>query len=281
MPRRRGRDGGLTPPKEPTMTPTELAVEAVAARAVTVRKDGRTLEISIQDAVMERLAQEALKGGAHAMRQFIALNAEAEEKRRAIVTEDIWAWTLYKKQQSALIKAALDKGDPEPEMLPHPEDVIIDPIKGVSFDGPFLEEELWRARETQHLIKAILLQEALDLRRDRVKKAPRPVPGCPLVFALWFNRTFLGKRMRFTNEEMIDMRMRFRGLSIRTLEGRTYQAWKAAKIPTPRGSRGWSNREMLQIMQFGCKGAAILCDETLSRAARNEQNERLIDQLFG
>lgn len=281
MPRRKERSSEPVIPKRPVMTEMDLAVEQVAGRKITARKDGKTTDMTMKQAILETLGQSALKGGAHAARQFLEQVARADEKRRAVIDDDNETWALYKRRTSAEIAAAVENGEPEPEILPHPEDVIIDPIKGVSFDGPFLEEDLWRARETQHLIKAILLQEALDLRRDRLKKAPRPVPGCPLVFALWFNRTFLGKRMRFTNEEMIDMRMRFRGLSIRTLEGRTYQAWKAAKIPTPRGSRGWSNREMLQIMQFGSKGAAILCDETLSRAARNEQSERLIDQLFG
>lgn len=80
---------------------------------------------------------------------------------------------------------------------------------------------------------------------------------------------------------MVDLRMRFRGLSIRTLEGRTYQAWKAAKITRPRGSRSWSNRKMLQIMQLSSKCAVIACDKTLSRAEQNEQSERLIHEVFG
>lgn len=85
------------------MSPMELAVETVAARAITVRKDGRALEISMLEAIVATLGQKAPKRGPHPTRQFIALNAEVEEKRRAIISEDIRIWTFYKERKMALV----------------------------------------------------------------------------------------------------------------------------------------------------------------------------------
>lgn len=238
-------------------------------------------EISMLEAIVERLGQQALKGGSHVTRQIVALMSASEEKRRAIIDDDIRVWWRYKKQATAQLDAARAKDEPEPESLPHPDDVIISQVTGVTFDGPVLPEDVQRAHEAQHLIKAVLLQEALDLRRDKMKGEPVPTPGCPLMFAIWFNKVALGKRMRFTESDLIDMRMRFRGRSIRTLERLAYQTWKAAKLPVRRGSKDLSNEARLLIMQLTAQGAAILTDKTFSPADQRAEIDRLVQRLFG
>jgi hypothetical protein len=263
------------------MTGMDLAVEAVAGRKITARRDGKATEITMMQGVLETLGQMAMKGGAHATRQFLELVNKSEEKRRAVVEENIRVWTIYKRTETSRIAAAHAKGEAEPEVLPHPDDVILDGATGVRFDGPLLPEGLKLAHQMQHLIEAVLLQEALNLRRAKVKKHPAVVPGCSLKFAIWCNRTMLGQRMRFTDEKLIDMRMRFRGLSIRTLERLSYQAWQVAGIPTRRSARGLSNKVALQIMQFTTQATAILENKDLNTAETKEETDRLIQRVFG
>ncbi len=188
---------------------------------------------------------------------------------------------VTKNTRSAEVLAAREKGLPEPDILPHPDDVIIDRSSGVTIDGPMIREDIGTVQKAKQLITAVLLQEALEMRRNRVKGEPEQVPGTPLMFAIWLNRSALNKRMRFTDDEMIDMRMRFRGLSIRELEKLAFRMWKASGVSVKRGAFIWSNNVAASIMQFSANATVIIASKDQTDGQKNEALSLLIRRMFG
>ncbi|WP_298922617.1 DUF5681 domain-containing protein [uncultured Roseobacter sp.] len=97
MPRRTKAQKLSPVQEETTFTELDAAIDSVSGRKVTVRRDRATKEITVLEAVLENLAQLALKGGSHATKQMIDLFMQVEEKKYSLREEEIRVWTSYKK----------------------------------------------------------------------------------------------------------------------------------------------------------------------------------------
>lgn len=88
----------------------------------------------------------------------------AEQAHAREVRERNEYWSAYQAAARAVIAERTAKGEAEPEVLPHPDDIAIDWETGPRFIGPLDEDELKKFQETQRLRDALLMQDVLDRR---------------------------------------------------------------------------------------------------------------------
>jgi hypothetical protein len=117
-----------------------------AERPIKVREGEDIREISAIEAVLRAQLKSATSGSPYAQRDFIARYDAAEQERCERIKGDCEFWELY----VAIVRKAVadaEEGESPPTPLPHPDDVVIDYEKGVSFIGPIDEEQAHHLQE--------------------------------------------------------------------------------------------------------------------------------------
>ena len=106
-------------------------------RLVSIR-EGETIEkTSLLRAATRALGLKAAKGDVKAYAVVTARRAAIENRRRAEREETLRIVMEYKEQGTQELMRRKRKGTSEPESMPHPDDIDIDPTTGaVSFNGP-------------------------------------------------------------------------------------------------------------------------------------------------
>jgi hypothetical protein len=106
-------------------------------RLVSIR-EGETIEkTSLMRAATRAIGLRAAKGDVKAYVALTARRAAVENRRQAQREELLRAVTEYKQQATQELMRRKRKGASEPEIIPHPDDIDIDPTTGaVSFNGP-------------------------------------------------------------------------------------------------------------------------------------------------
>jgi hypothetical protein len=117
-------------------------VLAEAYRQIPIREGGALTEMPVVQAALRSLGVQAAQGKQEARRDLLALTSGIESKRENERLELFKAAVEYKLACEKKIAEARRLGREEPEMLPHPDDLIIDPINGALISkGPWTREE--------------------------------------------------------------------------------------------------------------------------------------------
>lgn len=106
----------------------------------------------------------AIKGSAYAQKHIIERYERAERERQRQIEESNEFWREYVEKERAAIAVAERNGEPAPNPLPHPDDVIIDHEHGVRLIGPVCEEEARQIEESCQMRDVFIMQDALDHR---------------------------------------------------------------------------------------------------------------------
>lgn len=205
-------------------------------RLISVREGTETRDMPIIDAVFRKQSATALGGNAYAQKHKIEQYKHAERERRQKIAKDIELYTYYVETRRAEIAEAKAKGQPHPDPLPHPDDVVIHPEKGVRFIGPFTEEGRAWVEENARVRDALIMQDALDWRMAGKVDSTDPLdqPSSALAFAQGLNLC-VPERYRLS-ELMMAIRMdRYRTWSKRKLLKEVYRAWRSLGVRVPRG----------------------------------------------
>lgn len=151
--------------KSRSRTETEMtaAFLAQSRRMVTVHdKDGQISQIPALDAVMLAQLKSAMKGNAYAQENFLKRSERLEKEEAESIeqqnakAEDHIAWCR------AEIETARSEGRPEPEFLPHPDDIIFEPGKRYKVAGPVTEEDLAVVKFRRAMRDIYLMQHVLE-----------------------------------------------------------------------------------------------------------------------
>ena len=144
-----------------------------AYRNIPVQDRGKNVSIPIAQAVVRSLAVNAAKGNSRAQRLFTEMLSGTE--------------TSWKRENDALLETAINfkvewerefdrcdrLGIPRPEVLPHPDHVVIDVRAGtVKFAGPMTKEEkaeleTWIRRKAEFEEELEFLKEQLPLAKSK------------------------------------------------------------------------------------------------------------------
>lgn len=124
---------------------------------VTVTQNGKSKKMPLIEAVHRRRAADALKGGNRLLQREVIAAADAEEKKA--LQAEFALYFEYKQKKidgQKAIEQARQAGKPEPFLLPHPDDIIIDDeMMTYRVDGPncttTLAIEKWQTQLRDHL----------------------------------------------------------------------------------------------------------------------------------
>ena len=141
-----------------------------AYRPVTIREGDQVIQLPAIQAVFRAMGVSAMKGNRWAQRTLAELvqTIEAEQRHSRL---DLFKTAVdYKCNWEERIDRARELGQPEPEPLPHPDDVILDMNGTVSVCGPMTKEQkvywdMWLDR--RDLIQTFVSACAEKYRRAR------------------------------------------------------------------------------------------------------------------
>ena len=108
------------------VTPADQLILQEAYRPVTIREGDTTLELPAIQAAMRALGISAMNGSRLAQRALAELVRDAEAKHRTETEVGMEAMITYKQKWAAEIERCRRAGLPQPEIVPHPDDVMID-----------------------------------------------------------------------------------------------------------------------------------------------------------
>ena len=113
-----------------------------AYRPVVVREGERTIELPAIQAVFRAMGVAAMKGNRFAQRTIAELVQSVEAEDRKLRLEHLETMINYKCEWDKAIERARELGQPEPQPIPHPDDVIIDFRRGEArVCGPMTKED--------------------------------------------------------------------------------------------------------------------------------------------
>jgi len=187
------------------------------------------------EAVHRKQIATALGGNAYAQKHVIDRHDRAELERRQEIAKEIEIFSLYAETQRAEIAAAKANGQPVPDPLPHPDDMIMDPETGVRFVGPFTEEGRAVIEENARVRDVLIMQHVLDCRMTEVDSSdPLDGPGCALAFAQTMNPS-LPQRYQLSEAMLVTLTHRYNTWSKRKILKEVYRAWRALGVRVPKG----------------------------------------------
>jgi hypothetical protein len=148
--------------------PFDSFMETEAYRPLALRENGQAIELPMVQAVIRAAARDALLGKRHAQKYFLDLVAQTEVRRQ---NEKIELYNLFrdiKRLGEQRIAAYEARGLAPPKLLPHPRDIILNPVTlEVAIDGPMTEEQEPMYDHAVELRDYFLLLSANAERLDR------------------------------------------------------------------------------------------------------------------
>ena len=151
--------------------PSQAALLDEADRVVTVRENGREIKLTMREVHTRRLMLDASKGGATAMRLVSQLLAAAEAAKRKEVEGNVEFIMHLKMDGEATLKRAKAAGQEPPLLIPHPDDIEVDPhTLKISINGPMDKKSYDEFNYTADL-RDKMLGEIVSLREMKDKSA--------------------------------------------------------------------------------------------------------------
>lgn len=140
-----GRPRGATPAKRNRPSGPKAADEILleeAYRGITVREGDQLIEMPAIQAVFRAMGVSAMKGSRLSQRLITELVRDVEDKRLKVQLENLEQFQEYKQRWDEEIERCQKAGLPDPEPIPHPDDIILNFSTGeVEFYGPKTKEE--------------------------------------------------------------------------------------------------------------------------------------------
>lgn len=216
-------------PKKKSKRPIRLSdavsdrfLEEEAYRQVTLRENGEMIQLPVLQAIMRSLTTNAVKGSRLSQKYFIEYVAQAEElSYRAKMDRYLRLRDLKRDGEESLERARRNNA-PMPDLLPHPDDIVLDHFNGNAYiNGPATEED---AKYYDHIVsfRNFLLLRSAHARASipRGQRASEPGKACIfLVFAHLLDR-FIPVRYQLAEMDAIAFMMECESLAKHARERR-------------------------------------------------------------
>lgn len=247
----RPRKGGRrAAPKEPLSPEDQKALDmlgperasdrealAMFRGKVRMRTRDQTREVTVSEALNHKMLEAAMAGNSHAGWLMMEQREKAEEAERARKLDDLALWLWVKQRNRDRINAALARGEPEPVVYPHPDDIVVNDDKEVVILGPCDEAQHAEMLEDRRTRDACLVQFAIErvlAGRRWLEEEDRRDPVFRL-FRLYNDK--LPPRLRWGPRELADELKVLFALTKRVLLKRTRREMAAIGWNLQRGQR--------------------------------------------
>jgi len=257
----RGRPRTRTPSVDDSRS-LEALLLSQAERLITIREGDSVRQIPAAEAVLRALEATALRGNPLAQREYLRHYERAEENQRVEREENNALWQQYVEVMRASIAKAMEKKESRPEPLPHPADIVIDPVTGVRFTGPIDEADVEKVHEKCRFRDQLLLQNALDHRLSKIPKNADlfDQPRTALLFAFATNNA-VPARFRLKDNQILFTIMKHDRLSKRVMLKEVHRGWRALGKSFPRGKVFPPMRRGKRMLEFGRDVSSRMIDE--------------------
>lgn len=123
--------------------PSDMFLRNEAYRPITAREDGKEIELPLAQALLRGLEVMALKEKNRLAAQFLLKRIDDGEERHLKLRVDHYIDLRDQKRRGeALIAEHKRRNLPPPDLVPHPDDIVLRPNTGEAFvDGPETREE--------------------------------------------------------------------------------------------------------------------------------------------
>lgn len=205
-----GQSGNLSgrPPKKskpelPALDLTRTYIQREGRRMITIREGGKTKSVPVIEALMHALSIKAMQGSIMAQRTLLDHQLMEDARVRAEREERFKFWREYVRDTKTLFAKAAARGDPPPELYPHPSDVQLNyRALEVDFVGPMDEDEARRCQ--RRLICAAYFYELMLNTREYTRGLPSADnPKCGMFAFLFFLEVqFWPPRLRPPSDEV-------------------------------------------------------------------------------
>lgn len=142
-----------------------------AYRPVLLREGDQTIQLPAIQAVFRAMGVAAMKGNRFAQRTLAELVQSVEAEDRQLRLDHLETMIGYKCDWEKAIERAAELGQPEPQPIPHPDDVVVDFINGhATVCGPMTKEDkvAWdRLLECRDEVQTDVSHWAADYRKRR------------------------------------------------------------------------------------------------------------------
>lgn len=150
--------------------PADEFLRREAYRPVTIREGETLVTLPAIQAVFRAMGVAALKGNRFVQKQLTQMIADLEREDYTMKSEMFEKSIDYKQQWEREIDRCRRLGLPEPEPLPHPDDVILDMRKfSVNFAGPCTKEEKTKLDEA--LARRAEAQKEVNFYADHYRRS--------------------------------------------------------------------------------------------------------------
>lgn len=140
------------------------AILAESRRLLSVQeKDGTSLKLSAREVVLRAQLKAAAQGNSYAQEYFLKRVERAEREEAQAIAHENEIAQAYVARCRAEIEAAVNDGRPEPEFLPHPDDIHFEPGKRYEIRGPATPEALEAVMHACKMRDVLLMQFALNV----------------------------------------------------------------------------------------------------------------------
>lgn len=212
-----------------------LAAEVLARadQEITIREGGQPRKMTLRAAVIAAQIKSALEGSVYAQSQTLKLIERYDQFRAIEISRDHEFWNDRCKVKRAEIEAAKSRGEPEPDFLPHPDDIVFEDGKPVIFRGPVTEADLARCKSNQEWSIQMLRLDALKIKEREKGESRSKQTGALLCFTVF--QQGLPPRLRLSEVQTFLHQEHFLNMNKRVLLKEIQQGWRKLGKTVKRG----------------------------------------------
>lgn len=189
-------------------------------RNLTLRENGEAVELPAMRAVIRANIMGALKGNRLSQKYLIEKAEKREFEREQLKWQRYEKLAKLKRDGEQILEEHRKRGTPPPELVPHPDDIVLEPSTGdVSIDGPQTQEEVrfWKHSSDfrDHLVMRAVHAEKTG-QGPKITLNGQTV--CFWFFAASWIDCAMPRRLRWEEHQPLLLWMRYKGLPKRTRE---------------------------------------------------------------
>jgi len=228
---------------------SERFLEEEAYRSVTLRENGQPIELPVVQAIMRSLVTEGIKGKRLHQKYAIDMIMEFENLKHQAKVDRYVRLQDLKRAGEQQIERHTRKNLPPPDLLPHPDDIVLDPVSGDAYvNGPMTRDDLKYYEQSVELRDHLLLRSA---HAKRIRKTPLihhdNEGGCYFMVLAQLLDHFLPARYRWKEMDAISLMMEFGSMPKRARE-RLIES-ETARLEAERVPLRGMNPEVAEILR--------------------------------
>ena len=154
---------------------------------VQIRRDGKSSEMTVAEAMVRKQHEAGLKGSVVAQKDVLQAFHRAAQHVAAEASLRQEQWGKIKQNHAARIAEAQAKGQSIDDILPHPDDILLGGSEGARIVGPMDLADAQIYRKYVRLRDVLYQQQLLDDALNGTPASERPSMGAALFLGVWMN----------------------------------------------------------------------------------------------